>query len=244
MTNLVESIDSAVAFVRKCGQEMARSEMNQFHELAQRVYVLAFEAGLDGALPQVAELKPQVESLGLPPVQFESKLNLPGDWEPLRTLTDKGNFLVGRAPRWFDDMDTLRLLAQKYIDIELTKANRPLKKCATDFASASQHRETLISKPLSPPVADGLVEKKVFQRVVKGRDDREKTDSSDSSEPQWSKEMYKSEWREILNISPSTWRRYVTKGDLVLDVKGNQKRCRISMKSLKKRLGKQAEDYL
>jgi hypothetical protein len=52
---------------------------------------------------------PQLESADppLPPVQFETKLNLPYD-------PDKSGpraFLVCASPRWFEDMDTLRKLA-------------------------------------------------------------------------------------------------------------------------------------
>jgi hypothetical protein len=113
---------------------MTRAEVEEFHRLAEVVYALAFPAGLSGALPQVPELRPQLESnlpeLTLPPVQFESKLNLPGDWNPEMPDDDDDAplvpprwqddlpavrnrvFLVCAPPRWFQDMNALRRLAK------------------------------------------------------------------------------------------------------------------------------------
>lgn len=112
-TPLIKALDEAVAYVREHPDEMTRSEVDAFYPLAERVYLLAFESGLHGALPKVPELRPQLESNDppLPPVQFESKLNLPGDWDPLVPVGEK-KFLVCAPPRWFADMSALCALAE------------------------------------------------------------------------------------------------------------------------------------
>src|SRR5262245_54370441 len=108
VNDLVAAIDSAVEFVRTHAHpdEMTRAEMGDFSRLANGVYLLASRAGLTHALPQVAELRPQLESSDLPPVQFETKLNLPVDWDHTEQV-----FLVTATDRWFDDMAMLRTLA-------------------------------------------------------------------------------------------------------------------------------------
>ncbi len=131
--SLREAIDRAVDCVRAHPDQMTRAEVDEFYKLADEVYVLAFRANLADALPRVPELRPQLESdlLSLPPVQFESKLNLPGDWDNAPSLDDDGlplmrsslndttdyeptqrAFLVCASPRWFHDMETLRALAE------------------------------------------------------------------------------------------------------------------------------------
>jgi hypothetical protein len=60
---------------------MTCEEVNQFVELAECVWHLTPDNWLP-RLPQVPELRPELESNDppLPPVQFVSRLNLPGDW--------------------------------------------------------------------------------------------------------------------------------------------------------------------
>jgi hypothetical protein len=121
--SLTEAIDRVVIYVRKHPERMTRAEIEEFRGLAEDVYLLAFRVGLDRALPQVPEMRPQVESNepALPPVQFESKLNLPGDWDMIPPCDDDGLptsgplqpvFLVCASPRWFHDMATVRKLAE------------------------------------------------------------------------------------------------------------------------------------
>jgi hypothetical protein len=131
---LVDAIDAAVSFIQQHPDEMTREQTGQFIQLAEQVYLLAAGADLLPSLPQVPELRPELESQipPLPPVQFISKLNLPGDWDmvsklddaPLRSsyrLTDPSDepptladkvFLPSPCPRWFHDMETLRKRAE------------------------------------------------------------------------------------------------------------------------------------
>jgi hypothetical protein len=127
--SLVQAIDAAIAFVRAHPDKMTRIEVKEFKRLAGEVYVLAYQAGLHHALPQVPAMQPQLEAQSppLPPAQFESKLNLPGDWWsprddeltlPIPRWQDEPDevenchvFMVCPAPRWFQDMDELRRLA-------------------------------------------------------------------------------------------------------------------------------------
>jgi hypothetical protein len=149
--SLVDLIDRAVDYVRWQPsrlddvdaihrQVMTCDEMAEFRELVDAIYAEAFRAGLLSALPQVHELRPQLESAELPPPQFESKLNLPGDWTvvpdnddsmPLPLWQDGDGlkavgeriFLVCVSPRWIQDMVALRALA----DVPV-----PLKSSATE----------------------------------------------------------------------------------------------------------------
>jgi hypothetical protein len=128
--SLVEAVDTAVAYVRSHPDQMSRAEVEQLHRLADEVYVLAHHAGLHHALPQVAELSPELETqdVPLPPVQFVTKLNLPGDWDAVAAETaeppalswqddsldlplPKRVFLPCASPRWYEDMGILRALA-------------------------------------------------------------------------------------------------------------------------------------
>jgi hypothetical protein len=170
--SLVQAIDQAVAFVRAHLDEMTRAEMDEFHRLAESVYLLAFRAGLERALPQVSELQPQLESdqLTLPPARFESKLHLPGDWErvvpagdddllllPLRwqdvddlPATPEWVFLVCASPRWVHDMDVLRKLAEQQsdesLDAQQPAGNPPVDQYVTRDQIASlvkRHKDTV-----------------------------------------------------------------------------------------------------
>jgi hypothetical protein len=129
--SLVQAIDQAVAFVQAHPDKMTCAEVEEIRRLAEIVYGLALRAGLDRALPQVPELLPQLESntLVMTQVQFESKLNLPGDWDRARfapgddllprpsrldepaDVDNRCMFLVCASPRWWDDMATLRARA-------------------------------------------------------------------------------------------------------------------------------------
>ena len=86
--SLVSSIDAAVEYVRAHSDFMSEAQVEEFRSLAERVYLQSFRAGIADAIPKVPELRPEVESSDppLPPVQFETKLNLPGDWDngPIR----------------------------------------------------------------------------------------------------------------------------------------------------------------
>jgi hypothetical protein len=135
--SLTTAIDEALDYLRAHPEEMTRDELDEFRDLAEAVYIGAVQAGFAGALPQVPEMKPALESQEpvLPPVQFETKLNLPGDWDPVIGRDDGeddllrhdyspvvgdepcpvkrvNTFLVSAPPRWFHDMATLRKLAE------------------------------------------------------------------------------------------------------------------------------------
>lgn len=131
--SLVQAIDESVAYIRAHDEHMTRAEVDKLIELGQCVYVLAVEAGIADCLPKVPELRPELESQvpPLPPVQFVSKLNLPGDWDWIRADDDNdllpssyplfGNdeprppdriLRVFPTPRWYQDMAALRMLAE------------------------------------------------------------------------------------------------------------------------------------
>lgn len=132
--SLTQAIDEAVDYVRAHPDQMTSAEMEEFRRLAQTVYLLAFRTVpvYVYALPKVPEMRPELESQDppLPPVQFVTKLNLPGDWDrtssdddailpPTRSLVDdipeppEPGFLVCASPRWFADMASLRTLADQ-----------------------------------------------------------------------------------------------------------------------------------
>ena len=140
MNPLVKAIDEARAYVRARFPEdtMTEAEVAEFSEIAGRVYTLAHQRGLVHVLPQVAELRPEVESNAppLPPVQFVSKLNLPGDWDWSRFddraaigYVDKDGtshldlpkaerqriFVFFASPRWEHDVEILRGLAEQAV---------------------------------------------------------------------------------------------------------------------------------
>jgi hypothetical protein len=148
--SLVQAIDQAVAYVHAHPDQMTRAELEEFSRLAESVYFGAIQADLIQALPQVPELRPQLESADppLPPVQFETKLNLPGDWDyatvendeplPLPRDDDEGDtqarervFLVAAPPRWLHDMGVLSKLALEHE----SKSNGPIE---TDQAWPNQ----------------------------------------------------------------------------------------------------------
>jgi hypothetical protein len=126
---LVRAIDDALAFASAHPDEMTRAEVDCFCELAERVYLLAYPLDLDRAFPHVPELQPELEFQDppLPPVQFVSKLHLPGDWD-IVSPADEGplllpswqedpapvperTFLPCATKRWHHDMRALRKLA-------------------------------------------------------------------------------------------------------------------------------------
>jgi hypothetical protein len=131
--SLLQAIDTACAFVRDHPEQMTCAEVAQFERLADQVYVLAEPMGLASALPQVPKLLPELESTDspTPPIQFISKLKLPGDWDPIRNEEDEADddltlplprwqdepaeddrvFLVSVSPRWVHWMDALRASA-------------------------------------------------------------------------------------------------------------------------------------
>jgi hypothetical protein len=127
---LVKTIDDALTLVRAHPDEMTRAEVDRLRELADRAYLLAAPLGLDRHFPQVSELRPELEGrpeLPLPPPQFVTKLNLPGDWDytagydsdalPMEWESEPPDvpdkvFLLSPTPRWFDDMARLRSLAE------------------------------------------------------------------------------------------------------------------------------------
>lgn len=128
--NLPKAIDAAVVYVRSHPEQMTAAEVDEFCGLADDVYTQSYPAGLVDAMPQVPELQPELESqeMHLPPVQFISKLNLPGDWDypsgdddllpssygPDDPIPEVGKrqFLVAACPRWFADLEILRRLAE------------------------------------------------------------------------------------------------------------------------------------
>jgi hypothetical protein len=125
--SLPQAIRSAMQFVGDHPETMTRAEVNELCRLADAVYDLAHAAGLLDALPKVTELLPQLQSDEPSPVQFESKLNLPGDWVRPAPLNDgeyqdwivqrrqdpepepptEPVFRVCVPPRWWADMETL-----------------------------------------------------------------------------------------------------------------------------------------
>lgn len=134
MSALVSAIDAAVAYVREHLEPWTEDDVDQFRALATEVYRHAAAANLLHALPQRDDLLPYLEprDVAMRPVEFEAKLNLPGDWqvvgderhrevlaEPLRHSYpldfDFGSFrhqFVPAVPeRWFVDMVDLRRMA-------------------------------------------------------------------------------------------------------------------------------------
>src|SRR5437867_462833 len=106
--SLVSAIDTLLAFV-KDRDEIPRSEMPRFYELDQRVFALAFKHGLHSAVPKQHEVeRPQTHpsQLDLPPIVFEGKTSLPGDWLPA-----PGGFVPISEGHWEQDMLALRALA-------------------------------------------------------------------------------------------------------------------------------------
>jgi hypothetical protein len=112
---LVEAIKAAMQFVdgRDDWNPMSREEVDRFKELSGRVFILTVEAGLESALPQTANLERQCHDPDLPPVQFEGKLNLPGDWN---FLTGKFEPVQTSRGRWAEDMEWLLHLAEQTPD--------------------------------------------------------------------------------------------------------------------------------
>jgi hypothetical protein len=136
----MSALEQFVTFVRSHPDEMTRADITQLEALAQEVYLEAVEKGCLLSIPQVAELRTQLESQlpPLPPVQFETKLNLPGDWAwpqddgiPRPTsypLIRDGQvvleeprapaeavFLPSPSPRWFADIEVLRKLLTEQV---------------------------------------------------------------------------------------------------------------------------------
>ncbi|MCH8047431.1 MAG: hypothetical protein IID44_27345 [Planctomycetes bacterium] len=103
---LLEAIDEAVVYVGPAGacRKMTRDELTVFSQLATSVFMLVSQTNFVHALPQVSELEPQLASGELGPVQFETKLNLPGDWHDEL-------FFACVTQRWVDDMAVLRSMA-------------------------------------------------------------------------------------------------------------------------------------
>jgi hypothetical protein len=127
---------------------MTREEVDRLVELAERAYRLAVPVGLAPSFPQQAELERELRDWRQaspegpagprsPPVQFVSRLNLPGDWDFPTCLDDDAPLiwpdylgpeglkeLEQRPPsppaifrpqvtgRWLADMATLEALAE------------------------------------------------------------------------------------------------------------------------------------
>src|SRR5262245_367387 len=80
---LAAAARAVLAHVRAYPGVMTRAEMDCFRQLAATVCRLAALAGWGDRLPQVAELAPALEHPDLPPlppVQYETRLHLPGNW--------------------------------------------------------------------------------------------------------------------------------------------------------------------
>src|SRR5262245_47418990 len=98
---LASALRGVLAHIREHPDFMTRNEMNWFHELAMRVCVEAVKTGLGERLPKVPELAPALAHPGmpeLPPVQYESRLYLPGDWTDAHVDSDD----LLPIPRWQD----------------------------------------------------------------------------------------------------------------------------------------------
>ena len=121
---LVSAIDAAVGYVSDhAASPWSKSEVGEFSALAATVYKLAVREKLDRCLPQIPDLMPLVDVRDppFPPPRFESKLNLPGDWDQLAPVTYGGAgreqvlphyvFVPCIDERWYDDMKMLRDLA-------------------------------------------------------------------------------------------------------------------------------------
>jgi hypothetical protein len=104
---LQQAIDALLEFVEAHLNEIPRAEMPRFQELDGQVFRLAFQLGLDRALPQHEDLDRQVSGLDLPPAMFEGKTNLPGDWLPMPE-----GFMLCPCSRWKEDLLALRALAE------------------------------------------------------------------------------------------------------------------------------------
>ena len=98
--------------------EATEIDVKELCELGEQAYILAVPLGIERCFPQPRDLRPSLEGFvdqPLPPVQFESKFNLPGDWE-IRTKNSTSEsptpqfdrvFLPCPSRRWFQDMSTL-----------------------------------------------------------------------------------------------------------------------------------------
>jgi hypothetical protein len=169
--SLAQAVQNAIQFVSGHPNTMTRAEVDEFHRLSDAVYDLAHAAGLAGALPKVDELLPQLQSdeLALPPVQFEGKLNLPGDWDRPAPLDDdellimrpsldpdpeppaKPTFRVCASPRWREDMERLLRRAEA----REPKARRMSRGEANEKAMELECGGGLAHAARRPPLAPG-----------------------------------------------------------------------------------------
>jgi hypothetical protein len=170
--SLVQAIDRVTCYVHEHPCQMTRAEVNEFCELAQCGYVLVVRAGLLQSLPQISELRLELESQHppLPPVQFISKLNLPGEWQTVwqdaadaddvrvmvpRQYQDVDElpppaervFRVCASHRWLQDMATLRLLAET--DSPQKSKNRPQPTKPADASKRSRSRPRVMKSAAS-----------------------------------------------------------------------------------------------
>jgi hypothetical protein len=154
---LVAAIDAALAHVRACPDEMSRAEVDHFHELADAVYLLAVREGLAHAAPQMPELRPQLESCGselaLPPVQFEGKLNLPGDWAPAVRPDDSSlaRLRLGQHDRLVLLPARELLVPPRWTDPEPPPPARVFMVCASPRWRADMTALRTLALPSAPP---------------------------------------------------------------------------------------------
>jgi hypothetical protein len=129
--DLARAVEAALARARACSQSTYwnRSQVDDWCSLADHIYRLALADGrAEKAFPKVEELKPELESrLGPPlsPVQFISKLNLPGDWWPDNAVATDRAFQPCPTQRWFEAMISLLALARESPPIPLRPSAGP-----------------------------------------------------------------------------------------------------------------------
>jgi hypothetical protein len=124
MTTFASAFDRFFAFVKSHPHEILRSEMELYYELDMQLYVQAFSRNLDRALPKQHEVERPLYHPSLPqlpPVIFEGKTNLPGDWI-------NNSFIHCAFPRWERDMIALRALAETQQPVERNENENRKKK--------------------------------------------------------------------------------------------------------------------
>jgi hypothetical protein len=142
---LAAAVIGVLAFVRQRLEQMSRAEVDQFSELATKVCVEAVKAGLGDRLPKIPELAPALNHAdlpGLPRVQYESRLLLPGDWTDIPTNDDdllgilrwqdgdpqpppERVFHPSPPPMWFRTLEELLALAEDEETAALPSTEQP-----------------------------------------------------------------------------------------------------------------------
>lgn len=126
-STLTTAIDAALCYLRERPDVLTHAELCEFERMANEVYCLAYSRGLHTLIPQAADLRPDLTVKGLRRVEFETKLNIAGDWDyatgerwRIANARSRGDlsepfervFLLCIPQRWWTDMEALRTLAE------------------------------------------------------------------------------------------------------------------------------------